>query len=79
MLTVVWAWLAVLVLDASNFPSPLHALMHRTFDAPALMPSLMVVWVFVMLVLAVIGRLWLALGVVTAITALLGAVNSTKL
>ena len=78
-LTLLWAWLATIVLDASNFPSPLHALRHRPFDAPALLPSVMVVWVFVLLVLAVIGRLWLALGVVTAITALLGAVNSTKL
>ena len=40
---------------------------------------MMVVWVFVLLVLALVGRLWLALGVVTAITALLGAVNATKL
>ena len=39
----------------------------------------MVVWVFVILVLALIGRLWLSLGVVTALTALLGAVNATKL
>ena len=39
----------------------------------------MVVWVFVLLVLALIGRLWISLGVVTAITALLGAVNATKL
>ncbi len=39
----------------------------------------MVVWVFVLLVVALIGRLWVSLGVVTAVTALLGAVNSTKL
>ena len=40
---------------------------------------MLVVWVFVILVLALIGRLWLSLGVVTALTALLGAVNATKL
>ena len=78
-MTLLWAWLATIVLDASNFPSPLHALTHRTFDAPALLPSVMVVWVFVLLVVALIGRLWVSLGVVTAVTALLGAVNSTKL
>ena len=78
-MTLLWAWLATVVLDASNFPSPLHALTHRTFDAPALLPSVMVVWVFVLLVLALIGRLWLRSGVVTAVTALLGAVNATKL
>ena len=78
-ITVLWAWLVTVVLDASNFPSPLHALTHRTFDAPALLPSVMVVWVFVILVLALIGRLWVSLGVVTALTALLGAVNATKL
>ena len=59
--------------------SPLNALRNRTFDAPALLPSVMVVWVFVILVLALIGRLWVSLGVVTALTAFLGAVNATKL
>ena len=78
-ITVLWAWLVTVVLDASNFPRPLHALTHSTFDAPALVPSMMVVWVFVILVLALTGRLWLSLGIVTALTALLGAVNATKL
>ena len=78
-ITLVWAWLVTIVLDASNFPSPLHALRHKTFDAPALVPSMMVVWVFVILVLALVGRLWLSLGIVTALTVLLGAVNATKL
>ena len=78
-LTVLWAYLVTVVLDASNFPSPLHALWDRKFEPPALVPSLMVVWVFVILVLALVGRLWLALGIVTAVTALLGAVNATKL
>ena len=78
-MTVLWAWLVVVVLNASSFPSPRHALTHNTFDAPVLVPSLLVAWVFVLLVVAVIGRLWLALGVVTAVTALLGAVNATKL
>ena len=45
---------------------------------PALVPSVMVVWVFVLLVLALIGRLWLSLGIVTALTALLGAVNADQ-
>src|SRR5207253_4600013 len=66
-------------LDASSFPAPLHHLRARFLDSPALVPSLMVVWVFVLLWVALIGRLWLALGVVTAITALLGSVNATKL
>ena len=78
-MTVLWAWLVVVVLNASSFPSPRHALTTRTFDAPNLLPSMLVAWVFVLLVVAVIGRLWLALGVVTAVTALLGAVNATKL
>ena len=77
--TVLWAWLVVVVLNASSFPSPRNALMQRSFDAPVVVPSLLVAWVFVLLVVALIGRLWLALGVVTAVTALLGAVNATKL
>jgi phosphoglycerol transferase MdoB-like AlkP superfamily enzyme len=78
-LTLLWAWLVTIVLDASSFPSPLHVLLHQSFSAPALLPSVMVVWVFVLMVLALTGRLWLALGIVTALTALLGAVNATKL
>src|SRR6185436_677443 len=41
-MTVLWAWLVTVVLDASNFPAPLNALRNRTFDAPALLPSVMV-------------------------------------
>ena len=79
VLTAVWAWLATIVLDASNFPSPLTALRQRTFEPPALLQSVTVVWVVVMLVVALIGRLWVSLGVVTALTALVGGVNATKL
>jgi len=78
-LTLLWAWLATLVLDASSFPGALGVLRHQSFDAPALLPSVMVVWVVVLLVLALTGRLWLSLGLITAMTALLGAVNHTKL
>ncbi len=78
-MTLLWAWLATVVLDASNFPRALHTLEHRSFEAPALLPSVLVVWVFVLLVVALIGRLWLSLGVVTALTALIGGVNATKL
>jgi phosphoglycerol transferase MdoB-like AlkP superfamily enzyme len=78
-LTLLWAWLATIVLDASSFPGAVQVLRHQSFEAPALLPSVMVVWVVVLLVLALTGRLWLSLGLVTAITALLGAVNHTKL
>jgi phosphoglycerol transferase MdoB-like AlkP superfamily enzyme len=79
LLTVFFSWAVIVVLDASSFPAPLHHLRARMFDSPALVPSLMAVWVFVMLWVALIGRLWLALGILTAFTALLGAVNATKL
>jgi phosphoglycerol transferase MdoB-like AlkP superfamily enzyme len=79
LLTLTWALLATMVLDASNFPSPLTALRQRTFDPPALLQSVTVVWVVVVLIVALTGRLWVSLGVVTALTALLGAVNATKL
>jgi phosphoglycerol transferase MdoB-like AlkP superfamily enzyme len=79
VLTAVWAWLATIVLDASNFPGPLTALRQRTFDPPALLQSVAVVWVVVLLIVALTGRLWISLGVVTALTALIGAVNATKL
>jgi phosphoglycerol transferase MdoB-like AlkP superfamily enzyme len=78
-MTVLWAWLVVVVLNASNFPQPFVALRDRLFDAPVLLQSVAVVWVVVLLVLAVVGRLWISLGLVTALTALIGAVNATKL
>jgi phosphoglycerol transferase MdoB-like AlkP superfamily enzyme len=78
-LTLLWAWLATTVLDASNFSSPLTALRNRDFEAPAMPESVAVVWVLVLLVVALVGRLWVSLGIVTALTALIGAVNATKL
>ncbi len=79
VLTALWAWLATIVLDSSNFPSPLTALRQRTFEPPALLQSVAVVWVVVLLIVALTGRLWVSLGVVTALTAFIGAVNATKL
>ncbi|MCW2820428.1 MAG: hypothetical protein JWR64_223, partial [Marmoricola sp.] len=78
-LTLLWAYLVTIVLDASNFPSPLHVLRNRTFDSPALRESVAVVWVLVLLVVALTGRLWVSLGIVTALTALVCVVNATKL
>jgi len=79
LLTGLWAWLATYVLDASNFSSPLEALRHSEFEPPALLESVAVVWVVVLFFVALIGRLWVSLGVVTALTALIGAANATKL
>src|SRR6476620_1325154 len=45
LLTVVFSWSVIAVLDASSFPGPLHHLRHRLFDSPVLVPSLMAVWV----------------------------------
>ena len=78
-MTVLWAVLATLVLDASAWPNPMGALRNRALQADALIPSIVVVWVFVLLVVALIGRLWVGLGVVTALTGLIGVVNITKL
>lgn len=79
VLTGLWAWLATTVLDGSNFANPLSALRNRSFQAPAKPESVAVVWVLVLLVVALTGRLWVSLGIVTALTALIGAVNATKL
>ena len=78
-MTLLWAFLATVVLDASAWPAPLHVLRTSRSSPPRWCESVAVVWVFVLLVVALIGRLWVALGVVTAITALLGVVNVTKL
>ena len=79
-LTALWALLATVVLNASAFPGPLTALRTQSFTPPpGFAESVMVVWVAVLLVVALVGRLWIALGVVTALTALVGVVNVTKL
>lgn len=78
-MTVLWAWLVVVVLNASTLPAPRASLEHLQVKTPALLPSLAVVWLAVLLVVALVGRLWLALGIVTAVTALVSVVNLTKL
>ena len=78
-LTLLWAWLATIALDASNFPDSLTVLRNRPLAAAGLWPSLAVVWVVVLLILALVGRLWLTLGIVTALTAVLGFANTNKL
>ncbi len=78
-ITALWAWLATVVLNASTFPAPLEELSGRALEGPATLQSVLVVWVLVLLVVALIGRLWVSLGVVTALTALVGIVNATKI
>ena len=78
-ITMVWAVLVTLVLDATTWPDARGALLNRSFEPAAVLPSIGVVWVVVLLAVALIGRLWLALGVVTALTALIGIINITKL
>lgn len=78
-LTLLLAVVVTVLLDASAWPHPVNALRNRTFDSPALVPSVAVVWVFVLLVVALLGRLWTGMGVVSALTVLVGLVNVTKL
>lgn len=78
-LTLVAAVVATVLLDASAWPHPMNFLRQQPFSGPAFPESVAVVWVVVMLVLALTGRLWISLGVVAALTALLTLVNITKL
>jgi hypothetical protein len=79
VLTGLLAWAAALVLDASSFPSTVAALRDPQFEVPAMLPSVAVLWVVLLLILAVIGRLWISMGVFTALTAMVAMVNSTKM
>ena len=79
LVTLVWSLLAILVLDASTWPHAREALTQHAFTPPKpMLASMAVVWVVVLLVVAVVGRLWLAMGIVSAFTALLAIVNMTK-
>lgn len=79
LVTLLWSFLAILVLDASTWPHARDALVQHAFTPPIpMLASLAVVWVVVLLIVAAVGRLWLAMGIVSALTALLAIVNMTK-
>ena len=76
---MLWSWFVMLVLDASTWPNPSSALFEHAFTPRRpLLPAIALVWVTVLLAVALIGRLWLALGFVSAIAALLAVANRTK-
>ncbi len=77
--TIVWAFLVILVLDASTWPHARDALFQHAFSPrKPMLASMAIAWVVVLLVVALVGRLWLAMGIVSALTALLAIVNMTK-
>lgn len=79
LVTLLWSFLAILVLDASTWPHARDALLQHAFSPPKpMLASMAVVWLVVLLVVAVVGRLWLSMGIVSALTALLAIVNMTK-
>lgn len=79
VITVATAFVLNLALNASSWPAPLDALRNRTFDPPAMVQSTATVWIVVCLTIALVGRLWLGLGLVSAFAAVLCVVNKTKL
>jgi phosphoglycerol transferase MdoB-like AlkP superfamily enzyme len=78
-LTLFCAWAGNFVLDYSSWRSAAHVELSRVLHPAGLLPSLLVAWIVVVLVVAVIGRLWLAMGVLAALTLVMGAANATKL
>lgn len=74
-----WAWLANLGLNLSTWTSQPDQLLQGPFRTHAMWLSVLVVWTFMLLCLALLGRFWITLGITGLITLLLGAVNLTKL
>lgn len=74
-----WAWLANLGLNLSTWTSQPDQLLQGPFRTEALWLSVLVVWIFMLFLLALIGRFWITLGLTGLITLLLGAINLTKL
>lgn len=79
VLTFFCAWAANVALDYSMWRGAPGLNSHHVLHPAGLWPSLLVTWIFVLLVFAVIGRLWLSMGTLAIITVFLAAVNYVKI
>jgi len=73
------AWAANVFLNYSTWRGVAGMNRHLVLHPAGQWPSLLAVWVVVLLVLALIGRLWLSMGLLAVITVVLGAVNIAKI
>ncbi|WP_310962374.1 LTA synthase family protein [Nocardioides terrisoli] len=80
VLSLFCAWAANLVLDYSMWRGVPHQGGWQPILHPAgLWPSLLITWIVVVLIFALIGRLWLSMGVLGVISVFLAVVNYTKI
>jgi phosphoglycerol transferase MdoB-like AlkP superfamily enzyme len=81
LFTLVLALIANLVLELSQGGGDVAFVLRHTVidDLPLLLLGTLVVWLFVLLVLSVLGRLWLTVGVIAVGTVLLGYANHRKI
>jgi phosphoglycerol transferase MdoB-like AlkP superfamily enzyme len=73
------AWAANVVLDYSVWRGTPGFTYGKVLHPAGLWPSLLVTWVFVLLVFAVIGRLWLSMGFLAVFAVFLAAVDHAKI
>lgn len=73
------SWAANVALNYSTWRGFPHHGYGPILHPDGMWPSLLVTWVFVMLVFALIGRLWLSMGLLAVISIFLAAVNYAKI
>jgi phosphoglycerol transferase MdoB-like AlkP superfamily enzyme len=79
LITLGWAALVNFGLDLSMWTARPRQLIHGPLHTTAWALNVLVVWVVVLLVLAVAGRVWLTLQITGTLTVLIGMVNAAKL
>ena len=77
--TVFWAWFANLGLDLSTWSVRPNRLWSGPFETREMPLNVLVVWLVILLVLALTGRLWLTLGITGVMVLGIGAINAAKL
>jgi phosphoglycerol transferase MdoB-like AlkP superfamily enzyme len=79
VLSLFCAWAANVFLNYSTWRGVAGMNRHLVLHPAGQWPSLLAVWVVVVLVFALIGRLWLSMGLLAVLTVFLGAVNIAKI
>ncbi len=79
VITLGWAMLANLGLDLTMWTVKPFKLWYGPFHTGGWVPNVIVVWLVIVLVLALTGRLWLTLGITGILTVAIGAINLAKL
>lgn len=77
--SVIWAWLCNLVLSLLQEQKSIAWVFKYAFGAKIFYLNVFVIWLLILLVLAVTGRLWVTFATTLTLAVFIGAVNRQKL